>query len=85
MYYSKCDTVIVRMIDGRGAILNCDGCLVFPICHGCTRLNAEKMYKNMGNTKEIFLPVHEQLLVVHQVSATRYVIPVSFPTASAPA
>ena len=70
------------MIAGRGAILNCDGCMVFPTCRGCTRLNAVMSYTNLGNTKEIFLPVHEQHPVVHQVSATRLVIPLSFPTAT---
>ena len=69
------------MIPGRGAILNCDGCMVYPTFCGCTRLNAVISYKNLGNTKEIFLPVHEQYPAVHQVSATRLVIPLSFPTA----
>lgn len=69
------------MIAGRGAILNCNDCMVFQTFCGCTRLNAVMLYKNLGNTKEIFLPVHEQHPVVHQVSATLLVIPLSFPPA----
>jgi len=37
----------------------------------------------LGNIKEILLPVHEQHLVVNQVSATLLVILLSFPTAPA--
>ena len=80
--YCTTANVIVRMIAGRAAILNCDGCLVFPTFRGCIRLNAV-MYKNLGNIKEILLPVHEQHLVVNQVSATLLVILLSFPTAPA--
>ena len=73
----------MRMIAGRAAILNCDGCLVFPTFRGCTRLNVVMLYKNLRNIKEILLPVHEQHLVVHQVSAILLVIPLSFLTAPA--